>query len=163
MDAIEAIKTRRSIRAFTDSPIPRQTLEDLIDCARLAPCAMNNQQWAFVVVTDAKRRAELARAVGHAPQIATVPACIAVVCQDQPFYVEDGSAAAMNIMLAARAHGLGTCWIAVDKQPYARQIAAILNVPDDHHVVLLLTLGYPAEDPSPQKKPLSAVLRWNAF
>lgn len=163
MDAIEAVKTRRSIRAFAERAIAREILEDLVDCARLAPCAMNQQQWAFVIITDASIRAALARAVGHAPQIATVPACIAIVCRGQPFAVEDGSAAAMNIMIAARAHGLGTCWIAADKQPYVAELGRILNVPADHSVVVLLTVGYPAEEPSVEKKPLGAVLRWQKF
>ena len=51
MDAIEVLKTRRSVRAFERGPLPRKTIEDIIDCGRLAATAVNIQPWEFVVVT----------------------------------------------------------------------------------------------------------------
>jgi len=51
MDCIEALKTRRSVRAYTGEPVPREVIEDIIDCGRLAATAINIQPWEFVVVT----------------------------------------------------------------------------------------------------------------
>ena len=65
MDAIEALKTRRSIRGYTGKPVSRETIEKIIDCGRLAATARNLQPWEFVVVTE--RRA--ARTAGRAGQL----------------------------------------------------------------------------------------------
>ena len=53
MECIEALKTRRSVRAYTGEPVPRAVIEDIVDCGRLAASAINIQPWEFVVVTDA--------------------------------------------------------------------------------------------------------------
>ncbi len=60
MDAIEALKTRRCVRAYLNKPVPREIIEDLIDCGRLAASAINIQPCEFVVVTDAAVRQQLA-------------------------------------------------------------------------------------------------------
>jgi nitroreductase len=52
MNVIEAMHSRRSIRSYTPQPVDRATIEEIVDCARLAPTAMNDQPWEFVVVTD---------------------------------------------------------------------------------------------------------------
>lgn len=163
MDAIEAIKTRRSIRAYQDQQIPREILSEIVDCARLAPTAMNQQLWEFVVITDKTRIQALANAIGHAKFLWNAAACLAVFCKENAFYVEDGSAATQNILLAARAQGLGSCWVAGDKQAYAPAVAKLLNAPQDHKFFSLITLGYPAEDPSIEKRPLQALLHWESF
>jgi nitroreductase len=54
MDVIEAIQNRRSIRAFTDKPVPKETIMEILDIACRAPSAMNTQSWEFIVITGEK-------------------------------------------------------------------------------------------------------------
>jgi nitroreductase len=163
MDAIECLKTRRSIRAYENKPVPNEILEDLVDCGRLAASAINIQPWAFIVVTDSAMKKQLADTSDNGKFIEQAGACIAVFCQDGKYYLEDGSAATQNILNAARAHGLGSCWVAGDKKEYAPKIGRMLGVPDDHKLVSLIAVGYRAEARDPAKKPLTEVLHWERF
>jgi len=163
MDAIQALKTRRSVRAFTEQAIPREVLEDIVDCGRLAASAINIQPWEFVVVTRRETLREIGMATDHGQFIAVAPACIAVLSRATKYYLEDGSAATQNMLVAAWAHGVGTCWIAGDKKPYAPQICRILGAPEEFRLVSLIALGYPAETPQKEKRPLQDVLHWEKY
>ena len=164
MDAVEALKTRRSVRAFKKAPVDPKLIEDIVDCARLAPTARNVQPWEFVVMRDPAKLRELAQLTDHGRFIAEAPVCIAVLCKDTKYYLEDGSAATQNLLLAAHAHGLGACWVAGDKKPYAAKVAALLEAPEDYKLVSLVPLGYPADEtPRRQKRPLKEVLHWERF
>lgn len=163
MDAIEALKTRRSVRAYLDQPVPRELLEEIVDCARLAPTALNLQPWEFVVVTEKQRLREIARATDYGRFIEQAAACIVVLCRNTKYYLEDGSAATENILLAAHALGLGACWVAGDKKPYADQIRRLVGAPEGYRLVSLVPIGYPAEKPVKQKRPLREVLHWERF
>jgi nitroreductase len=163
MDAIEVLKTRRSVRAYTDAPVPREIIEDVIDCGRLAATAVNIQPWEFVVVTDPEMLRRIAATTDHGKFIANVPVCVAVLCEDTKYYLEDGSAATENILLAARAHGLGSCWVAGDKKHYAPDICRLVGAPQGYKLVSLIPIGYPAENPEKSKRPLSDVLHWEKY
>lgn len=164
MDAFEALKTRRSVRAYdAGRAVPREMLEQLADCARLAASARNAQPWEFVVVTGPAVRAEIASLASHGKFIADAPACIAVFCREGDYYLEDGCAATQNILVAARALGLGTCWVAADKKDYAPAVARVLDAPGGMKLVSLVAVGWPASVPSPAKRPLGEVLHWEKF
>ena len=163
MDAIEMLKTRRAVRAYTSEPVPKKIIEDIVDCGRLAATAINIQPWEFVVVTDPVLRRRLAETADHGKFIADAPVCVVVICQDTKYYLEDGSAATENILLAARAHGLGACWVAGDKKAYAPEICRLVGVPPGHKLVSLIPMGYPAESPEKPKRPLSDVLHWEKY
>ena len=152
MDVFEAIKGRRSIRQFTDEPIGKDALEKLLDAARWAPTASNQQRWRFVVVTSPSLK-DLVRK--FAPGIFVMPAAFIVICVEKApdanplaevTYLADCAIAAQNIMLAAYGMGIGTCVVL----SYAKvAIAEILNIPEGIEPLLVLTLGYPAEAPEP--------------
>jgi nitroreductase len=163
MDAIACLKTRRSVRLYRDTPIDRSIVEDIVDCARLAATANNVQPWTFIAVDDPELRKMIAGMSEWGKFIAQAPVCVAVLCRRTRYYLEDGSAATQNLLNAARAHGLGSCWVAGDKKAYATAIAELLGAPADTLLVSLVALGKPAEDPSPAKKPLREVLRWNRY
>jgi len=164
MEVLEVLKKRRSIRQFKNLPVEREKVEEIMDCARLAPSGNNFQPWEFIVVTDHLKRREIANVVDYGKFITQSPVCIAVFCRDTHFYLEDGCAATENILIAARALGLGSCWIAGDKTPYALQVAKILGVPANYHLVSLIALGYPEAEPAPpQKRSLEEVLHWEKF
>ena len=163
MDAIEVLKTRRSVRAYKGGPVPRKIIEDIVDCGRLAATAVNIQPWEFVVVTDPDRLRRIAETTDYGKFIAHAPVCVVVVGRDTKDYLEDGSAATENILLAAHAHGLGSCWVAGDKKPYAAEICRLVGAPQGYKLVSLVPIGYPAESPQKAKRPLSDVLHWQKY
>ncbi|HPU99285.1 MAG TPA: nitroreductase family protein [Candidatus Hydrogenedentes bacterium] len=164
MDALEALRTRRSVRQYdTERGVADADLETLVDCARLAASARNAQPWEFVVVRDAATRAELARVATNGSFIADAPACIAVFCRKSDYFLEDGCAATQNLLVAARALGLGSCWVAGHRKPYADTVRKILGAPDDMLLISLVAVGYPLAVPSPVKRPLADVLHWEKF
>lgn len=160
MDAIECLKTRRSIRSFLDKPVDKEIIEDIVDCGRLAATAINIQPWKFVVVQDPALKQRIADTTDHGKFIWQAAVCIAVFCEDSKYYLEDGSSATQNILNAARAHGLGSCWVAGDKKPYAQQIGEMLGMPGNYKLVSLIPIGYTDQQPTLSKKSLAEVTIW---
>jgi nitroreductase len=164
VDAIAALKGRRSIRLYREEPVAREIIEEIIDTARLAPSANNTQPWEFIVVTDKGMRQKIADLTDYGKFIAQSSVCVAVFCKGVKRYLEDGSAATENILVAAHALGLGGCWVAGYKKDYAEPVGKLLGVPDGYQMVSLISLGYPAEQPEPHgKRDLSEVLHWERY
>lgn len=163
MDALTVLKERRSIRRFQRKEITKDIIEDIVDCGRLATTAVNIQPWEFIAVTDAGVKRKIADVTDYGKFIAQAPLCIVVFCRDTKYYLEDGCAATENILLAAKAYGLGSCWVAGDKKRYAEDIRKLLNVPERYKLVSLIAIGYPAESPSPSKRSLQEVLHWDRW
>ncbi len=158
MDAIEALKTRRSVRAYKADPVPQDVLEDVVDCGRMAATAHNDQPWEFVVVTDREMLKRLGEATDHGRFIVNAPACVVILSKPTKYYLEDGSAATQNVLVAAHARGLGSCWVAGDKKPYAAAVLQMLGAPPELKLVSMIPLGHPAETPSRPKRPLPEML-----
>jgi len=165
MDTIMAIRSRRSVRKYLNKDVPKEILEDIVDCGRLAPSGYNEQPWIFVVVVDREMKEKVAEATTSGKFIRDAGACIAVFCKKTAeTALEDASAATENMIISAQAYGLGTCWINVYKKSHSPKIKEILNCPEDMELMTLISIGYPAEEPkTPPKKSLSEVLRWNKF
>ncbi|HOV22478.1 MAG TPA: nitroreductase family protein [bacterium] len=157
-EIIKILKERRSIRKYQKKEVPEDIIKEIIDCARFAPTAVNVQPWEFIVVKEEKRRNEIANITDYGKFIADAPVCVAVFCKDTKYYLEDGSAATTYILLAAKGFGLGSCWIAGDKKHYAEKIREYLEVPTGYKLVSLISIGYPAESPKKEKRPLNEVL-----
>jgi nitroreductase len=163
MDCIEALKTRRSVRAYTGESVSREMIEDIIDCGRLAATANNLQPWEFIVVTEPAALRAMAAVTDYGSFIAQAAACIVVLCKETKYYLEDGCNASQNILVAARAQGLGACWVAGDKKPYAERIRRMVGAPEGHKLISLISIGHPAEEPRKDKRPLSGVLHWERY
>ena len=163
MDALHLLKTRRCIRSYEATPISKEIIQDIVDCGHLAATARNEQPWEFVVVTDAATRSKLAEIATHGKFIADAPVCIAVICKECTYYLEDGSAATQNLLLGARAHNLGACWVAGDKKPYAVDVLSLLGVPSGYKLISLVPIGHPASDPKPAKRAVTEVIHWDTF
>lgn len=163
MDALEALRSRRSMRAYTTKPIPRELLEDFLDCARLAPSAMNRQRWHFVAITGRETLVKLAGASDNGSWLRDAAAAIAIVLEPAGPYLEDAACAAMAVMIAARAAEIGSCWFHCHGQPFETAVAEILGVPDDLRLILVLGLGYGVFPPPPPKKALADVCSWETF
>jgi nitroreductase len=163
VEAIKALKTRRSKRKFLSTPVTKKVVEDIIDCGRLAPSALNIQPVEFIVVTKAKIRKRIAEMANHGRFIAEAPVCIAVFSRQTKYYLEDGSAASENILLAAHAHGLGACWVAGNKKPYAEKVRQLLGAPQDFKLISLIPMGYSEEQPKPTKRKLKDFVHWEKY
>ena len=164
MDALTAITTRRSVRKFTSSPIAKNILETIVDAGRLAPTARNEQPWEFIVVTGRDLLKRIGETTDTGKFITDAGACIAVVCKASKYYLEDGCAATENILIAANALGVQSCWVAGDKKAYGQSILTILGVPPNHNLVSLLALGYADGEPKSYiKRGLDRVLHWEKF
>ncbi len=166
MDLIELIKKRRSVREFADRLIPKEVLENIIDAGRFAPTARNVQPWRFVAVTEKETLQKIAGITEHGKFIASSGACVLVFSEDTKYYLEDCSAATQNIMLAAAASGIGSCWVAGDKKAYVKEFNLLLGVPENLKIVSLICLGYPVTDKVfriMEKKNLKEILHWEKF
>ncbi len=162
MDVLEAIKGRRSVRAFkSDKNVSEKTVEELIDAARWAPSAGNIQPWEFIVVRKPETKSRLADAAFKQSFIDEAPVVI-VVCADENrsslgygqrgktlYCIQDTAAAIQNIHLAAYSLGLGTCWVGAFKEEEAREI---LKIPQGIRPVALIPVGHPLKLPSPRSK-----------
>ena len=164
MEFIKMLKERRSVRNFQDKEVAREIIEDIVDAARLAPSAVNIQPWEFIIITDTAMKKKIADITDYGKFIAEAPVCIVVCCKSTKYYLEDGSAATQNVLLAAKAYGLGSCWVAGDKKAYAETVKGILGIPKDYKLISLIPMGYPASEPSiPRKRPLKEVIHWERF
>ena len=163
MDAIEVLKTRRCIRAYTSEPVARNVIEDIVNCGRLAATARNEQPWEFVVVTEREALRRIADWADYGKFIANAAACVVVLCKETKYYLEDGCNASQNMLLAATAHGLGACWVDGDKKPYAETVRKEVGAPKGYKVVSLVSIGHPAESPQQPKRALAEVLHWKRF
>ncbi len=145
MEVFEAIQRRRSVRAYAKTPVPEEKLGKILEAARLAPSAENIQPWYFVVVTDHEKRKEIAKSGMFAGFLGESPVVI-VGCGDRKaspkWYTVDVTIAMQNIVLAATAEGLGTCWIGSFDEGLLKKL---LKIPEHFSVVALLTVGYPRE------------------
>ena len=162
--AMEVLTARHSSRKFTSEAVTRNELEQIVSVGRLAATARNVQPWHFVVVTEPAGLRELGEITDHGKFIADSPACIVVLCEETKVYLEDGCAAVQNLLLAAEALGLSSCWVAGDKKPYAGQILQALGAPATMKLIALVAIGHETEKtPRATKKTLDQVLHWQRF
>jgi nitroreductase len=163
MDAFEALAKRRSVRKYKPGTVTCEQLSQIVNMGRLAPTGRNEQPWEFVVVTDRAKLRRLAHLADNGKFIVDACACIVVLCRPATYYIEDGSAATTQIMVAATALGLASCWVAGDKKVYAPDVVAACGAPSEFKLVSLIAIGYPAEVPDPPKRKLSDVLHWETY
>ncbi len=153
MDLLDYLKNRRSVRLYTDDEIGDDVVEDVLDCARLAPTARNAQPWLIGAVRDRSLLGKLGSLADYGGFIAAAGVCFAVfTLRDEKYYLEDGCAATMNVILACGAHGLGTCWVAGDKKAYAEDVRKLLNVLEEYTLVSLVSAGYPSGEAAHKPK-----------
>lgn len=170
MDLYQAIQGRRSIRKYKPDPVPKETVLKTLAAANWAPSGVNLQQWKFYVVSG-QRRDQIAASYGCVTEENYPPASERTVQQETFFewaktyggaplivvatmphddqrprrhkmHLESVSAAFQNLLLAAHAEGLGTCWMTGPLADEAN-LAKILDLPAAEEIVALTPLGYP--------------------
>lgn len=154
MDALKAIFSRRSIRKYTDEPVSEAEETLLLKAAMSAPNTVNKRNWAFVTVREPQRLAALADCLKPNGEMLRGTKLAIVVCGDlsltlrggEAFWIQDCSAAAENILIAANAMGLGAVWLGT--YPRGHKVAAVaglLNLPRHIQPLCVISVGHPAE------------------
>lgn len=156
MNFIDTIAARRSIRKFTDEPVSEQQIKTLLGAGMNAPSARNSQPWHFMIIKD---RGTIEKMVEHCPNGAfmkSAPVVIFVLGDldiSADYCPVDCSAAVENILLAAQAEDLGTCWIGV--YPRTERIKGLkkqFNLPGNIQPQSLIAVGHPAETKEPNSR-----------
>ncbi|HHY39358.1 MAG TPA: nitroreductase family protein [Clostridia bacterium] len=161
-DVIDAIRERTSMRAYETKEVPDETISRIIECGIRAPSAGNCQPWRFFVVKDPRVKAALA-AAAYGQHFLEEASHVIVVCAEPErsaqrygdrgrylYCIQDTAAAVENMLLAATAFGLGTCWVgAFDEEAAARAIGV---TPPKLRPVAMIPIGYPARPPKPSSR-----------
>jgi nitroreductase len=173
MELSEAIKGRRSIRAFKKQNVPEKIIEKLIDAASWAPSAGNIQPWEFVIVRKPAVKKKLAQAALNEAFVEEAPVVI-VVCANGKrssmgygvrgstlYCIQDTAAAAQNILLTAYSLGLGACWVGAFNEDATKKA---VNAPEEIRPVAIIPVGYANEVPSQRdRRPLSRIMHKESF
>jgi len=144
LEVSEAIRSRRSVRAYDSRPVPDDVVTKVLEAGRVAPSANNRQPWHFIVVKDQKKREALSEGK-YAKFLKDTPVVI-VGCGDQDasekWCVVDCTIALQQMVIAATGEGLGTCWIG---SFFEDRVKELLKVPPRFKIVAMLAMGYPKE------------------
>jgi nitroreductase len=152
---MKAILSRRSIRKYTNKQVPDSVVKEILEAAMSAPSAGNERPWHFIVIKDRKILDEIPKIHPYSQALNTASVAI-LVCGDlklevhKDFWIQDCSAAAENILIAAQAKGLGTVWLGVyPRTERVDGIRKLLNIPDNVIPLAVIPIGYPAEERPP--------------
>lgn len=173
MELKEAIRKRRSIRAFKAGKIDEKKILEILENAILAPSAGNLQSWEFVLVKSEEQKEKLAIAALGQYFIAEAP-FVVVVCANQArsssvygkrgyelYSIQDTAACIQNILLLITAEGLGACWVGAFNE---QEVRKVINCPEDIKPVAIIPIGIPAEKPTmPERMSLSEILHYERF
>ena len=158
METLEAIHTRRSVLDFTSQSVPEEQVQILLEAAMQAPSAGNQQPWHFVLITDRKQLDAIADFLPFGKMLHTAPLGV-VVCADveharyRDYWVQDCSAATMNLLLTAHDLGLGAVWVGVyPLEERVMGLKEVLGLPEQIIPLTIIPIGYPAAKPEPQDK-----------
>ena len=167
---IENMMTRRSVRAFKKDPVPTELIEQVIEAGTWAASGHDRQPWALIAVTNPEVIAKLSKANASffehdvKDPFYGAPAIIIVLTKTfTPTYLYDGSLAMGNMMLAAHAVGLGSCWINRAReefeQPEWKAWLKSLGIEGDYEGIGHLALGYPDGEPHAPKPRKECVVK----
>lgn len=168
-DRIAFLRGLRAVRHFLPDPVPQEVIDDLATVARWSGSASNRQPWEVLFVTNRDLLRQLSELDGYAKHLAGAPLGVVLVMsgeegrEDHESY--DEGRLNERLMLAADAHGVGSCigWLINDGQAKARDL---LGVPAGRKVRTILSMGYPDEvaraartRPEQPRKPLDIIVR----
>ena len=156
----ELSQTRFSVRSYSNEPVSNEQLDYIMQCAQLAPSAVNFQPWHFYVVKTEEMKQKIQQCYNR-DWFKTAP--MYIVCtilhneewirknDDKPHGNIDIAIATEHICLAATEQGLGTCWVCNFDAALCKEI---LNLPQNEEPAVLIPIGHLAEDctPAPKKR-----------
>ena len=156
MDLLEIMRSRRSVRRYTDEKISDEDLKKILSAALLAPSGHSKYPCEFIVVKNRELLEKMSHCrKGVAKMLEGAAAAIVVVADKDKSdtFVEDSCVAMMNMELLATSLGIGNCWIQVrnrdaeDDSASENFLRGILNFPKNFACQSILSLGFPAKEP----------------
>ncbi|MCR4404764.1 MAG: nitroreductase family protein [Candidatus Acetothermia bacterium] len=180
---LRAIKERRSIIRFEPKPVSEEQLQTILEAGRWAPSFANSQPWEFIVVREKGLLAELnglvqriaiarrGKVVISKAGLGEAPLAIVVAVdpwKDLQHHVEAGTAAAQNMALAAHSLGLASYWAGVYSPRGGRgtpeaKIKKLLDIPEEHRVIALLPIGFPAYKDQGERRELAELVHYDRY
>ncbi len=160
---LEAIYSRRSVRDYTEEPVPRELVYEIIRAGTWAPSGLNNQPWRFAIVQEREKREALAQLTRYGEIIRRAPVVIAVFVDREAMYHEVKDHQAMgaclqNMLLAAHALGLGAVWLG-EILKNAEEVRKTLELPENLDLMAVVALGHPKHRrQTSSRKPLEEVI-----
>lgn len=174
MTFLELTQKRYSMRSFSSAKVEMKKLEYLLECARMAPSAVNYQPWCCIVAKDEEARDKV-RTCYPREWFNTAPVYL-IICGDHSSSWKRGNdgkdhcdidvaIVAEHIVLAAAEQGLGCCWVCNFDVGKCREA---FSIPDEWEPIVILPVGYPAETaatlpPVKKRKKIFDLIRWNDF
>jgi len=151
---LETMWNRKSIRKYRSDPIPEEHLHLILEAARRAPTGANRQNWRMIVITDPDLLKKAAEACNRQMWMADAPVILCLVTLPGEGKV-NGTIVLDHAILAATSLGYGTCWIGAYD---ALKVKEVLDIPQDHGIVCLTPVGFPADQPAARPRKLPAQL-----
>jgi nitroreductase len=171
MNFKELIQKRHSVRSYEKREVEKEKLIQILEAGQMAPSAVNHQPWHFIVVQEAANHERFSE-IYHRDWFNNAPVYI-VICgdhaqswkrnEDQKDHCDIDAAIAIDHMtLQAAELGLGTCWVC---NFYVQKCIDFFQLPDSIEPIAILSLGYPSEKETPQKKrkSLNEIVHWESF
>jgi nitroreductase len=160
METMEAIKTRRSVRGFTNKSISDEIIEQVLDAGRWAPSGLNNQAWRFIVVRDPDTKMALSALTEYGPTIKNAQVLIVVFLDKDHIYnytkdVQSIGACIQNMLLAIHSLGLGAVWLG-EILKNKEMVNKVLDAPESYELMAVVAIGHPTrKERSSDRKALS--------
>jgi len=165
MNVYECLRSRRTVRQFSDRKVPNDVLEKILNAARWAPSSRNQQPWELIVVTKKSTLHEMGEIASTGSFIAEAPIAIAVLMKnaDQPGM--DAGRALQQMEIMAWSEGLGTCFVTLTERQ--RQLVSnLLRIPEGIDLITVLPFGFRSDDFQSRgtpRKPLSEMVYREIF
>ena len=148
MELLDGLQTRRSIRTYTEQPVTREQLREIVRLGTMAPSGMNNQPWRFVTIQSKETLQKLAQLTKYSHIIGKAAACIAVFVDRTAMYHEvkdhqSMGARIQNLLLAGHGMGLGGVWLG-EILKSAKEVRELCGLSDNVELMAVVALGHPA-------------------
>lgn len=156
MNTIEAMKSRRSIRSFTEEPITDEALKIILEAGMNGPSCVNSRDWSFLVTRNPDILGKMADCNGRPAEPLRKAALGILVLGDlerahpraKDYWVIDGAIAAEHMILAAWDLGIGSVWLGTWPQTdRVEKLRALFDLPETAVPHSIIAFGYPAEQP----------------
>jgi len=169
MDALECIMSRRSIRRYKLQQVAADVVQKVVEAGLAAPSAHNQRPCHFIIIDDRDILNKIAEVNPHAKMLATAAFAVTICFDDSPktvpgLVIDDCSAAAENMLLAANALGYGSVWVGIHHDELKQKNAkAVLKLPDNVKITSIIAIGISDETPSPRAKIDPKVIHKNGW
>lgn len=176
-DPVRFLRSLRTVRRYADRPIDRAVLDEILEVGRWTGSGKNRQPWEVVLVQDRTVLSELARCGGFASHLAEAAMATVLVMADATRQFDEGRLA-HNLMLAAWAHGIGSCMSTFSSEADVQRGRELLGVPESRWMRHSIAFGYPEDRLSADgkrscqlptgiapggRKPMDSFVHWERF